>query len=190
MSLYRHLLRRSPASSLSFLNPRIHFCNYSASSGTTNHIDHKRNHEFLPPNEFLNSWKSPKDPKEAQAQLARLRREYALKVKAVRKEYIREMEFQKLEKLKKDLARKEALRIANEERKAAKEAERKVKAKEREAAEEEFRQTLVCCQITVLCCCGLSVWLVVYVDIQEWVFRKDNGRENQFMFSHVYKFIA
>lgn len=65
-------------------------------------------------------------------------------MKAVRKEYIREMELQKLEKLKMDEARRETLRIANEERKAAKAAEKKAKAKEREIAEAEFRKTLVC----------------------------------------------
>ncbi|KAL3506424.1 hypothetical protein ACH5RR_031806 [Cinchona calisaya] len=136
MSLSRHLLRRAPPP----LNPLHHLRNFST---TTHHLDHQRTHEFLPPEKYLNSWTPPKDPKEAQTKLALLRREYAQKVKAVRKEYIREMEFQKLEKLKKDEARKEALRIANQERKAAKEAERKAKAKEREAAEEEFRQTLL-----------------------------------------------
>ncbi|CAI9092922.1 OLC1v1028290C1 [Oldenlandia corymbosa var. corymbosa] len=139
----RHLLRRSPASSLPFLNPHIHCRSYSSTSGATSHIDHQRNHEFLSPNDYIGSWKPPKDPKEAQSQLAHLRREYALKVKAARKEYIREVEFLKLEKQKKDLARKEALRIANEERKAAKDAEKAAKAKEREVAAEEFRQTLL-----------------------------------------------
>ncbi|XP_027116832.1 uncharacterized protein [Coffea arabica] len=141
MSLSRHLLRRAPPPAAS-LNPLFHLRN-AFSTTTTHHVDHQRNHEFLPPDKYLSSWKAPKDPKEAQAKLAMLRREYGKKVKAVRKEYIREMEFQKLEKLKKDEAKKEALRIASEQRKAAKEAEKKAKAKEREVAEEEFRQTLL-----------------------------------------------
>lgn len=140
MSLSRHLLRRAPPLPPS-VNPLLHHRNFST---TTHHIDHQRTQEFLPAENYLNSWKPPKDPKEAQSKLALLRREYAKKVKVVRKKYIREMEFQKLEKLKRDEAKKEALRIANEQRKAAKEAERKAKAKEREVAEEEFRQTLVC----------------------------------------------
>lgn len=53
------------------------------------------------------------------------------------------MELQRIEKMRKDEAKKEAQRIANEERKVAKAAEKKAKAKEREAAEEEFRKTLL-----------------------------------------------
>ncbi|KAA8548391.1 hypothetical protein F0562_000075 [Nyssa sinensis] len=118
----------------------------SLSTSTTSpshHNDHKRNHEFLPPSDFISSWKPPKDPKEAEAKLSQLRREYAKKVKEVRKEYICEMELQRLEKQRKDEAKREAIRIANEERKAAKAAEKKAKAAEREVAEEEFRQTLL-----------------------------------------------
>ena len=65
-------------------------------------------------------------------------------MKEVRKEYIQEMELQRIEKQIKDEKKKEALRIANEERKAAKAAAKKAKAAERQVAEEEFRQTLVC----------------------------------------------
>ncbi|KAL2500366.1 hypothetical protein Fot_34214 [Forsythia ovata] len=53
------------------------------------------------------------------------------------------MELQRLEKLRKDEAKKEAMRIANEERKAAKAAKKKAEAIERQAAEEEFRRTLM-----------------------------------------------
>lgn len=53
------------------------------------------------------------------------------------------MELQRLEKQRKDDARRESIRIANEERKAAKAATKKAKAAEREAAEEEFRKTLL-----------------------------------------------
>ncbi|XP_052206493.1 uncharacterized protein LOC127810921 [Diospyros lotus] len=108
--------------------------------------DHHRsppNHRFRPPNEFLNSWKPPKDPKEAEANLAELRRDYAKQVKQLRKEYIEEMELQRLEKQRKDEARREAIRAANEERRAAKAASRKVIAAQREIALEEFRQTLL-----------------------------------------------
>jgi hypothetical protein len=101
------------------------------------------NHEFLFPHDFLNSWTTPTDPKQAEAKLALLRREYAKKVKAYRKEYIQEVELQRLEKQRKDEAKREAMRIANEERRAAKVASKKAKAAEREVAEEEFRQTLL-----------------------------------------------
>lgn len=139
MSLSRHLLRRRPQA----LNP-CHIRQFSTTANTAHHKDHQRTHEFLPPSNYLNSWETPRNPKEAESRLALLRREYAKQMKAVRKEYIREMELQKLEKLKMDEARRETLRIANEERKAAKAAEKKAKAKEREIAEAEFRKTLVC----------------------------------------------
>ncbi|KAF7149763.1 hypothetical protein RHSIM_Rhsim02G0060400 [Rhododendron simsii] len=101
------------------------------------------NHQFLSANDFLNSWTAHTDPKQAQAKLALLRREYAKKVKAYRKEYIEEVELERIEKQRKDEAKREAMRIANEERRAAKVASKKAKAAEREVAEEEFRQTLV-----------------------------------------------
>ncbi|KAH0670209.1 hypothetical protein KY290_025626 [Solanum tuberosum] len=145
MSLYRQLLRKTPAAQT--LKPILRSISTAADSTSTavqsHHNDHQRNHEFRPPSDYLNSWTAPKDPKEAEAKLARLRREYAKKVKEVRKEYIQEMELQRIEKMRKDEAKKEAQRIANEERKVAKAAEKKAKAKEREAAEEEFRKTLL-----------------------------------------------
>ncbi|WMV31386.1 hypothetical protein MTR67_024771 [Solanum verrucosum] len=145
MSLYRQLLRKTPAAQT--LKPILRSISTAADSTSTavqsHHNDHQRNHEFRPPSDYLNSWTAPKDPKEAEAKLARLRREYAKKVKEVRKEYIQEMELQRIEKMRKDEAKKEAQRIANEERKVAKAAEKKAKAKEREAAEEEFRKTLM-----------------------------------------------
>ncbi|CAI9776976.1 unnamed protein product [Fraxinus pennsylvanica] len=81
------------------------------------------------------------DSPRSEAQLSFLRRDYARKVKEIRKEYIKEMESERLEKLRKDADKKEALRIANEERKAAKAAKKKAEAIERQAAEEEFRRT-------------------------------------------------
>ncbi|KAL2484148.1 hypothetical protein Fot_45592 [Forsythia ovata] len=104
---------------------------------------HSGNHEFLHPSTFINSWKPPRDPKQAEARLNFLRRDYAQKVKEIRKAYIKEMELQRLEKLRKDEAKKEAMRIANEERKAAKAAKKKAEAIERQAAEEEFWRTLM-----------------------------------------------
>ncbi|XP_047317276.1 UPF0329 protein ECU05_1680/ECU11_0050 [Impatiens glandulifera] len=116
----------------------------TATSDVQSHGRHHRsvNHEFLPPNDFLNSWKAPKDPKEAIRKLALLRRDYAKQVKEIRKGYILEMELLRLEKQRKDDARKEALRIANEERKKEKAATKKALAAEREAADEQLRQTL------------------------------------------------
>lgn len=109
----------------------------------SHHNHHQQNHKYLSPSEFINSWDPPKDPKEAKSKLAHLRRQYAKQVKEVRKEYIQEMELQRIEKQRKDEAKKEALRIANEERKAAKMAAKKAKAAERQLVEEEFRQTLL-----------------------------------------------
>ncbi|XP_060182766.1 uncharacterized protein LOC132612668 [Lycium barbarum] len=113
------------------------------SISTTVKSHHNDDKKSLPANKYLNSWTKPKDPKEAEAKLAFLRREYAKKVREVRKEYIHEMEMQRIEKMRKDEAKKEAQRIANEERKVAKAAEKKAKAMERDAAQQEFRKTLV-----------------------------------------------
>ncbi|KVH90991.1 reticulocyte binding protein 2 homolog b-like [Cynara cardunculus var. scolymus] len=115
----------------------------STTVSPSHHNDHQRNHQYHARNDYLNSWKPPKDPKEAQSKLSRLRRDYAMKVKAVRKEYIQEMELQRLDKQRKDEIKKEALRVEGEERKAAKAAAKKAKAAERQLAQEEFRQTLL-----------------------------------------------
>ncbi|XP_073134180.1 uncharacterized protein [Henckelia pumila] len=102
----------------------------------------RNHHEYLPASTYINSWKPLRNPQEAAAHLDFLRRDYARKVKQMRKVYIEEMELQRVEKLRMDEAKKEALRIANEERKAAKDAKKKAEAIERQAAEEEFRQML------------------------------------------------
>ncbi|XP_010275197.1 PREDICTED: uncharacterized protein LOC104610326 isoform X2 [Nelumbo nucifera] len=109
---------------------------------------HQLQHEFSKPNEFLGSWKPPKDPKEAEAKLGQLRRDYAKQVKELRKQYIYEMELQRLEQQQKDEAKREAMRLAREERNAAKAAMAQARAEERKAFEEEFRQTLVPSQHT------------------------------------------
>ncbi|KAI3706217.1 hypothetical protein L6452_23813 [Arctium lappa] len=95
----------------------------STTVSPSHHNEHQRNHQYHARNDYLNSWKPPKDPKEAQAKLSRLRRDYAMK--------------------RKDEIQKEALRIEGEERKAAKAAPKKAKAAQRQVAQEEFRQTLL-----------------------------------------------
>ncbi|XP_020574155.1 uncharacterized protein LOC110020409 [Phalaenopsis equestris] len=100
-------------------------------------------HEFLKPCDFLGSWKPPADPREAEARLDRLRKDYAKQVAQLRKEYSHEMEILRAEKQRKDEAKREAIRLANEKRKAAKSAAAETLAAERKAFQEEFRQTLV-----------------------------------------------
>lgn len=134
----------------------------SFSTAPSYHNHHRQNHKYVSPSEFINSWDPPKDPKEAESKLAHLRRQYAKQVKEVRKEYIQEMELQRIEKQRKDEAKKEALRIANEERKAAKMAAKKAKAAERQLVEEEFRQTLVCGTYRPLFCVALFLLLLKY----------------------------
>ena len=133
--------------------PRSLFCtsqfstslrSFATTAKPSHYINHLENHKFLEPNSFLGCWEVPKDPKEAEAKLAQLRRNYAKQVRDVRKEYIREMELMRLEKQMKDDARREAIRVANEERKKLKAEAAKLKAEERKIAQEEFRQTLVC----------------------------------------------
>ncbi|KAI3907380.1 hypothetical protein MKW98_010730 [Papaver atlanticum] len=104
---------------------------------------HKHEQEYSEPCNFLGSWKAPKDPKEAQAKLGLLRRDYAKQVRELRKDYFNEMELQRQEKQLKDEAKKEAIRIAKQERKAAKAAMSRARAAERQVFEEEFRQTLM-----------------------------------------------
>ncbi|CAA3007393.1 Hypothetical predicted protein [Olea europaea subsp. europaea] len=141
MLFSRHLLRKPP--SKHHLVRRFSTTPTPSPSSAVNVNKRSVDHEFLQPTTFINSWKTPRDPKQAEAQLSFLRREYARKVKEIRKEYIKEMESQRLEKLRKDEAKKEALRISNEERKAAKAAKKKAEAIERQAAEEEFRRILM-----------------------------------------------
>ncbi|BFG15405.1 hypothetical protein CerSpe_016790 [Prunus speciosa] len=116
---------------------------FSTSTKPSHHNSHQQNHQYTDPNSFIGCWEAPKDPKEAEAKLAQLRRDYAKQVKEVRKEYIQEVELMRLEKLRKDEARKEALRLQNEERKRLKAEAAKVRAQQREVAEQEFRQTLL-----------------------------------------------
>lgn len=102
-------------------------------------------HEFSQPSDFLGSWSSTPsfDPREAQKRLALLRRDYDKQVRDHRKQYIYEMELQRHENQLKDEAKREALRVAKEERKATKSAMAQSRAAERKIFEDEFRQTLV-----------------------------------------------
>jgi len=75
--------------------------------------------------------------------LAQLRSDYAKQVKEVRKEYIREMEAMALEKQRKDEARRESLRVANEERKKLKAQAAQLRAQERNITRKRFQETLV-----------------------------------------------
>ncbi|KAG6597284.1 hypothetical protein SDJN02_09934 [Cucurbita argyrosperma subsp. argyrosperma] len=116
---------------------------FSTSTKSAHHNNHQQTHKYLEANAFVGSWEAPKDPKEAQARLALLRRDYAKKVKQVRKNYIQEVELLRLEKQRKDEAKREALRVVNEERKKLKAEAAKARAEERKVADEEFRQTLM-----------------------------------------------
>lgn len=116
---------------------------FSTSIKSAHHNNHQQTHKYLEANAFVGSWEAPKDPKEAQARLAQLRRDYAKQVKQVRKNYIQEVELLRLEKERKDEAKREALRVANDERKKLKAEAAKVRAEERKVADEEFRLTLV-----------------------------------------------
>ncbi|KAJ3703745.1 hypothetical protein LUZ61_007450 [Rhynchospora tenuis] len=95
------------------------------------------------PCEFLGSWTPPTDPRVAQANLERLRRAYYKQVNQLRKEYAYEVEMLRVDKQRKDDARREAVRIANEERKKVKAAAAQTRAAERAVFLEEFRQTLM-----------------------------------------------
>lgn len=117
---------------------------FATTSKSAHHNNHRDNHKFLPPTSFLGSWEAPKDPKEAEAKLAQLRRDYAKQVKELRKGYIEEMELMRLEKQRKDEARREALRVATEERKRLKAQEAEIRAQQRNIEQQQFRETLVC----------------------------------------------
>ncbi|CAN8255608.1 unnamed protein product [Cochlearia groenlandica] len=115
----------------------------SFSSEASHHRYHKETHSYLEPENYIDSWETPKDPKEGERKLAQLRRDYAKKVKVYRKEYVHEIEMLRVEKQQKDEARLIAERAENEEKRRLKAEAAKVRAEERKIAEEEFRQTLM-----------------------------------------------
>ncbi|KAK8945750.1 hypothetical protein KSP40_PGU014326 [Platanthera guangdongensis] len=100
-------------------------------------------HEFSNPCEFLGSWKPVENPREAETRLDRLRKDYAKQVSQLRKEYAHEMSILSAEKQRKKEAKREAIRLANEERKVAKSTAAVALAAQRKAFQEEFRQTLL-----------------------------------------------
>ncbi|KAJ0253886.1 Stress response NST1-like protein [Hirschfeldia incana] len=114
----------------------------SFSAEATHHRSHQETHSFLEPESYIGSWEAPKDPKDAERMLARIRREYAKKVSMYRREYVHEIEMLRVEKQRKDEARLLAERAANEERRRLKAEAAKVRAEERKVFEEEFRRTL------------------------------------------------
>ncbi|KAK2965029.1 hypothetical protein RJ639_029485 [Escallonia herrerae] len=128
MAALRHLLRSPTTKTLKSFRSL-------STSAPSHHNHHQRNHQYLTPNDYINSWEPPRDPEEAHARLAQLRRDYADKVRQARKGYIEEMELMRIEKRRQDDAKMEALRIANAERKAAKDAAKKVRAAERASKE-------------------------------------------------------
>ncbi|KAJ4900763.1 Uncharacterized protein Rs2_14714 [Raphanus sativus] len=115
----------------------------SLSSEATHHRSHQETHSFLEPESYIGSWEAPKDPKDAERLLARIRREYAKKVSLYRRDYVHEIEMLRVEKQRKDEARLLAERAANEERRRLKAEAAKVRAEERKVFEEEFRRTLM-----------------------------------------------
>ncbi|WOL20695.1 hypothetical protein Cni_G29501 [Canna indica] len=102
-----------------------------------------RPHEFSKPSEFIGSWTPAADPRQALSRLDRLHRDYKKHMKQARAEYSYDMELMRIEKQRKDDARREAVRLANEERKKAKVAAAETRAAERKVFEEELRQTLL-----------------------------------------------
>ncbi|KAK2993279.1 hypothetical protein RJ640_022118 [Escallonia rubra] len=135
MAALRHLLRSPTTKTLKSLRSL-------STSAPSHHNYHQRNQQYLTPNDYINSWEPPRDPDEAYARLAQLRRDYADKVRQARKGYIEEMELMRIEKRRQDDAKMEALRIANAERKVAKDAAKKARAAERAVEQEQFRQAL------------------------------------------------
>jgi hypothetical protein len=109
-------------------------------------------HEHSQPSGYLGSWgeSAPAtgaagggDTRQAWARLERLRKGYARDVGKLRRQYAYEAQLLEAERQRKAEARAEAVRVANEERKAAKAAAAQTRAAERRAFELDFRQALV-----------------------------------------------
>ncbi|XP_051180581.1 uncharacterized protein [Lolium perenne] len=110
-------------------------------------------HEHSQPSAYLGSWgqSAPAaaaaagggDTREAWARLERLRKGYARDVGTLRKQYAYEAQLLEAERQRKAEARAEAVRAANEERKAAKAAAAQTRAAERRVFELDFRQALM-----------------------------------------------
>ena len=130
------------SSSRPHLIMRPFFCGFHASAQALARVE---THDFSKPSEYLGSWEpsAAGDPREAWAQLERLRKGYARDVRDLRRQYAYEVQLLEAERQRKAEARAEAARIANEERKAAKAAAAQTRAAERRAFELDFRQALV-----------------------------------------------
>jgi hypothetical protein len=117
-------------------------------------------HEHSQPSAYLGSWgqSAPAaaaaagggDTREAWARLERLRKGYARDVGTLRKQYAYEAQLLEAERQRKAEARAEAVRAANEERKAAKAAAAQTRAAERRVFELDFRQALVIHPLIIL----------------------------------------
>ncbi|CAM0874340.1 unnamed protein product [Alopecurus aequalis] len=127
-----HLLRRFHASAQALARPEPH--------------------EHSQPSGYLGSWGQTApttaaagggDTREAWARLERLRKGYARDVGKLRRQYAYEAQLLEAERQRKAEARAEAVRVANEERKAAKAAAAQTRAAERRAFELDFRQALM-----------------------------------------------
>ncbi|OEL36471.1 hypothetical protein BAE44_0002510 [Dichanthelium oligosanthes] len=100
-------------------------------------------HEFSKPSGYLGSWEPAGEPRQAWAQLDRLRKGYARDVRQLRRQYAYEVQMMEAERQRKAEVRAEAARVVNKERKAAKAAAAQTRAAERRAFEEDFRQALM-----------------------------------------------
>lgn len=91
---------------------------------------------------FIGSWKPTDNPGLAKSRLVKLRKSYEKEVKELRKQYFYEVEAKKLEDQAKREAELERMKVAREERKAAKRKQSQLLAAQRQQQAEEFREML------------------------------------------------
>jgi len=91
---------------------------------------------------FMGSWKPTDNPGLAKSRLVKLRKNYEKEVKELRKQYFYEMEAKKLEDQVKREAELERMKVAREERKAAKRERSQLLATQRQQQSQEFREML------------------------------------------------
>lgn len=91
---------------------------------------------------FIGSWKPTDNPGLAKSRLVKLRKNYEKEVKELRKRYFYEMEAKRLEDQVKHEAELERIRVAREERKAAKRERSQLLAAQRQQQAEELRELL------------------------------------------------
>lgn len=90
----------------------------------------------------IGSWEPTDNPGLAKARLVKLRKSYEKEVKELRKQYFYEMEAKRLEDQAKREAELERMKVAREERKAAKRERSQLLAVQRQKQAEEFREML------------------------------------------------